>query len=180
MTHEQKPESAEFRTQKWDGLPENQANDGWHWLTHEITNSPTPYLWKALSGVWIGDSGLQFYPNSAWCARRQYIGRARVPAEEMAEQRREDAEIDDPVGWCLVTSDDDIINGLHEEKRHAEGYPQRYSTDTLEPLYRRPANVAALEARVKELEVQLGAMQNGTVRQVIHSPLRHFKPEDRS
>ncbi|GBR06332.1 hypothetical protein GCM10007207_19980 [Asaia siamensis] len=69
-----------------------------------------------------------------------------------AEQRRKDAEGAELVAWCLMTADGQIINGIHEEKHQAETYRHRKASDTLTPLYTRPASVTALEDRVKELE----------------------------
>ncbi|WP_122049858.1 hypothetical protein [Asaia bogorensis] len=91
----------------------------------------------------------------------------------------------------LSRADVETLPPLHEDEQKA-GWKLASAWDTEDGTvirhYVRPlrtsdqgtANVAALEARVKELEAQLGAMKSGTIRQVIHSPLRHFKPEDRS
>jgi len=73
-------------------------------------------------------------------------------ARGAAEQRRKDAEGQKPVAWCLVTSDQQIINGIHVEKCHAEDWKHRRASDTLTPLYTHPANVAVMEARIAELE----------------------------
>ncbi|WP_336717496.1 hypothetical protein [Asaia bogorensis] len=152
MTHEQKPESAEFRTR------EAQVTD----LAFEISD------WKS------------YDDNEDIPLARAHLIEAE--ARGAAEQRRKDAEGVEPFAWV---SPEDVdprntwCNGNGYGFRILEHHSIQTPTATI-PLYTGPANVAALEDRVKELEAQLGAMKNGTIRQVIHSPLRHFKPEDRS
>ncbi len=167
--HEQKPEGAEFRTREVViplFAPAGKQLAYEHF--HEGKWKRVPYR------VYIDLPGACriIEEERPALVRLEDAQEAVVQAEARgaAEQRREDAEGAEAVG--RVTG------------HWADGTPMfdGWETDKPMPLgafvYDRPANVAALEARVKELEGQLGALQNGAVRQVIHSPLRHFKPED--
>ena len=40
-----------------------------------------------------------------------------------------------PVAWCLMTGDGQIINGVHTELRLAEQYRHRRASDTLTSLF---------------------------------------------
>ena len=86
---------------------------------------------------------------------------AEAEARGAAEQRRKDAEGQEAVAWCLMTSDQQIINGIHMEKCHAEDWKHRRASDTLTPLYTHPTNVAAQEARIAELEGAITALFDG-------------------
>ncbi|WP_336764337.1 hypothetical protein [Asaia sp. VD9] len=117
MTHEQKPESAEFRTTEEHALA----------LRHIIDETRVP--------------------------DRLPVALAHVRAAEArgaAEQRRKDAEGAEPVGYVRP----DMMEFFRQSKAlftSASIIPKRDETHT-EALYTRPANVAALEAQVKELE----------------------------
>lgn len=125
MTQEQKPESAEFRTR------EEQIGA----------------LALAMDAA---------YPRTV---AEMHISEAE--ARGAAEQRRKDAERAEPVAWQYE------VKGLGEWQNGEVGYgpdvwrlkcgyikPDRDDPDyrSLSPLYDHPANVATLEARVKELE----------------------------
>ena len=98
---------------------------------------------------------------------------AEAEARGAAEQRRKDAEGQEPVGYALRPE---------MELRKAFNVwpsPMATRTDWNVPLYSHPANVAALEGRIAELEGkrerlkrEIQAMHPGSVRQVIHSPTR--------
>ncbi|RUT26884.1 hypothetical protein C0V97_04180 [Asaia sp. W19] len=115
MTHEQKPESAEFRTR------EAQR--------------------RHIAQSWA-DEGMSYALAYEWANRELREAEARGAAE----QRRKDAEGANPTAWIIaqgfyvpfVTLDAGLLRG----KPHS----------VITPLYDRPANVTALEARVKELE----------------------------
>jgi len=116
MTHEQKPESAEFRTRE----------------------AQKTALAEAL------EDGMSRHASTEEAERHI----AEAEARGAAEQRRKDAEGDDPKAWIVtqgfyvpfVTLDVGLLRG----KPHS----------IVTPLYTRPANVAALEDRVKELEAE--------------------------
>jgi len=149
MTHEQKPESAEFRTR------EAQISS----LAFHLHENTCDVCWS-IAGIMAEEFILE------------------AEARGAAEQRRKDAEGAEPVGYVLAGLKELFSNPA--DPLSAAMILASKDAPHIVPLYTRPANVSALEARVKELEAQLGAMQHGAIRQVIHSPLRHFKPEDRS
>jgi len=126
MTHEQKPESAEFRTRE----------------------EQTDALARAIGPEKIFSLLNQSYREEITARASSHILEAE--ARGAADQRRKDAEGVEPVkvevhtewfGWCEIPMDH------FEESEH----PKRL-------LFTRPANVAALEDRVKELEGELGAL----------------------
>ncbi|GAB6853039.1 hypothetical protein [Asaia astilbis] len=155
MTQEQKPESAEFRTreERIDGQIEDIFE------IHEAEDAERV----------ISKGDLRLMIEAA---------HKSAEARGAAEQSRKDAEGQEPVGYVVARLQE--LFTKPDNPLVAAMIFSSIDAPHIQPLYDRPANIAALEARVKELEAQIGAMQYGTVRQVIHSPLRHFKPEDRS
>ncbi|WP_148301548.1 hypothetical protein [Asaia prunellae] len=74
-------------------------------------------------------------------------------ARGATEQRRKDAEDGEPVAWMYRTRDGSHCVTRYIEEAELEGIE-------IFPLsYTRPANIAALEARVKELEGAKGRKQ---------------------
>jgi len=82
-----------------------------------------------------------------------YVEFAEAEARGAAEQRRKDAEGAEAVWWVDPASFHNPLeqSGDHDRDRFAVMLRVRLGEQDI-PLYTRPANVAALEDRVKELE----------------------------
>ena len=68
------------------------------------------------------------------------------------------------VAWCLITSENQIINGVHEERRLAEQYRHKYPSDTLTPLYTQGQLDKAIEERdilIRDLRKELNERRYG-------------------
>ncbi|MBS1060729.1 hypothetical protein [Gluconobacter sp. Dm-44] len=93
-------------------------------------------------------------PDAAMKTAEHHILEAE--SRDAAEQRRKDAEGQQPVGWQWLDAKSGWLQIIHDDPAtHAQemeemGIPCR-------PVYLGPANVAALEARVKDLEAALAA-----------------------
>ncbi|RUT25359.1 hypothetical protein C0V97_12310 [Asaia sp. W19] len=126
MTNEQKPESAEFRTRE----------------------AQTDALARAIGPEKIFHLLNQSYREEIMARASSHVLEAE--ARGAAEQRRkdaEDAEGAEPVGWQYQ-------NAYGDWHPILKGSPEWYirNGSIVRPIYTRPANVAALEVRVKELE----------------------------
>ncbi|WP_408872924.1 hypothetical protein [Gluconobacter roseus] len=126
---------------------------------------------RAIANDWI-DTGMGRDIAYEWASEVVHEAEARGAAE----QRRKDAEGQEPVGYVSHGGLEYLASGKGMRVQNLYGYPD--NTWPV-PLYTRPANVAALEARVKELEgerdalkKQIQAMNPGSARPVIHSPTR--------
>ena len=68
------------------------------------------------------------------------------------------------VAWCLITSENQIINGVHEERRLAEQYRHRYPSDALTALYTKQQIDKATEERdilIRDLRKELNERRYG-------------------
>lgn len=127
MTHEQKPESAEFRTRE----------------------AQKAALAEAL------EDGMSRSASAEEAER--YI--AEVEARGAAEQRREDAEGAGADAWVPVHPKHGNLWTMTTNDPNRERLPHEYP---LAPLYLRPTNVTALEARVKELEGEIAQVKKAS------------------
>lgn len=134
--HEQKPENAEFRTRE-----------------EQIETMTVHYM----------EAG---FPINA-ARRLARDGVAEAEARGAAEQRRRDAEGAEPVAWQYE------VKGLGEWQNSETGYgpdiwrlkcgyikPDQDDPDyrKISPLYKCPANVAALRDRIKEFEEAIAVL----------------------
>lgn len=91
------------------------------------------------------------YPEDVF---RAYLKRHIVEAEARgaAEQRRKDAEGSRSVHQWRLTADDEWVNAV--DLVELEQVRNVYPNSETRTLYTRPANVAALEARIAELQAE--------------------------
>ena len=151
MTDEQNKPVRSREAQKWDGYPENPKMDGFHWLEHNGGEKLIPFEWDAHDELWMFDDDSICFPDTAG-KRFRYHGPCLPPkARGAAEQRRKDGDEQEAV-YQVYRGD---YYGWFDCKK------SEWEEDEREPehkriLYAHPANVAALEARVKELDSQNG------------------------
>jgi len=133
MTHKQKPKSAEFRAR------EAQVDE-----IHDLTARSVCH-------------GRSDFPSDIF---RVYLEVHLLEAEARgaAEQRRKDAEGAEPLAWQWFK----LIPGtVHWRIVLDSEKPLNADRVTnLTPLYAKPPNVSALEARVKELEGEVEEMRS--------------------
>lgn len=124
MTHEQKPESAAFRTR------EAQISS----LAFHLHENTCDVCWS-IAGIMAEKNVLE------------------AEARGAAEQRRKDAERADLLGYVTQTGEDGLRHPYAADA-FMRGVLNRKMDKFNTPVYTRPANVAALEDRVKELEAE--------------------------
>ena len=103
----------------------------------------------------FGEEGTFSYIDD-WDAATRHILEAE--ARGAAEQRRKDAEGQKPIVWAHRNHIEDVPYASRN-KPFVVSTEDIYSPDVSVPLYTHPANVAALEAMVKELEGVLGKIE---------------------
>ncbi|GBR02131.1 hypothetical protein ACFFGF_04945 [Asaia lannensis] len=150
MTHEQKPESAEFlrNARAMQAKVKQRLAGRAEFRTREAQiDSLTFHLHEATCDV-------------CWSVARTMAEGFILEAEAQgaAERRREDAEGTEPFAWG-VTLDIEMGYPFLAHKTPISPIPARNV-----PLYVRPANVTALEARVKELEGALSYLKDEALR----------------
>ncbi|MBF0892526.1 hypothetical protein HKD28_14070 [Gluconobacter sp. LMG 1744] len=85
-----------------------------------------------------------------------------------AEQRRKDAEGQEPVAWHYYDEEDDDDRGGW---RYSSSKPSSRYED-VHPLYTHPANVAAQAVRIAELEAENGRLRSRYLPENLTDPLR--------
>lgn len=128
----------------------------------------------AIANDWIAEG---MGPDIAHERSAQMILEAE--ARGAAEQRRKDAEGQEPVAYTSQIDLDRVRKGKTGDIYSTQKWEGSDDAVFTIPLYTHPANVAALEGRIAELEKerdalrrQIQAMNPGSVRPVIHSPIR--------
>lgn len=189
MTHEQKPESAEFRTREAqkaalaealeDGMSRSAAAEEAERHIAEVeargAAETKKRVYDALNtypiGIRIGVTRAIMVASDAIDKKEIRFGNldkldedrvdelTREVEQLKAEQRRKDAERADLLGYVTQTGEDGLRHPYAADA-FMRGVLNRKMDKFNTPVYTRPANVAALEDRVKELEGALGVLLN--------------------
>lgn len=173
MTHEQKPESSEFRTREAqraalaealeDGMSRSAAAKeaechiaeiearGASGQRREDAEKAEPRTRERL----VSDLAARLVADGVLVRIAKEIAQDHISSaveEGGIAIERTNARLVQLVGHTLVRGDDSVFRRIAIEKRRSDNFLSRYTADASNAHRRCPANVTALEARVRELE----------------------------
>lgn len=174
--------------QKWDGFPQNPNANGFHWLKQNGCGRLIPFEWEPVDELWLFDcESDDCYPDSVK-KMFKYHGPCLPPeARGAAEQRRKDAkgqtvQVPSEGPFLIVFQEDGIKPELFAGCGARAGAYERF--ENLKSSYHcrlyaaidssmkhdhengallKPANVAALEARIAELVGERDRMRDALI-----------------